>query len=59
MLNPLFACRPNVEGPPDRYANIDAAYLTQTLGNYHVLTILATNWRVNIDYRSVGHPQPR
>ncbi len=45
----LFGKRSEVKDAHDRYANIEVAYLLQALENYDGLTILATNFRHNMD----------
>jgi len=45
----LFGKRTEVKDAHDRYANIEVAYLLQALEAYEGLTILATNFRHNMD----------
>ena len=45
----LFGRRSEVKDAHDRYANIEVAYLLQALESYDGLTILATNFRHNMD----------
>jgi len=45
----LFGRRSEVKDAHDRYANIEVAYLLQALESYEGLTILATNFRHNMD----------
>ncbi len=45
----LFGRRSEVKDAHDRYANIEVSYLLQALEAYDGLTILATNFRHNLD----------
>jgi AAA+ superfamily predicted ATPase len=45
----LFGKRSSVRDAHDRYANIEVAYLLQRMEEYSGITILATNFRQNMD----------
>lgn len=45
----LFGKRSEVRDAHDRYANIETAYLLQRMEQYEGVTILATNFRQNMD----------
>ena len=45
----LFGKRSEVRDSHDRYANIETAYLLQKMEEYDGITILATNFRQNLD----------
>ena len=49
LTNALFGKRTNVRDAHDKYANQEVSFLLQQIENYPRLTILATNFKSNID----------